>query len=296
MMTENYQHLTPTLLFIVSTILVAIAALAPSPKWVSRNVPAKAGYGDPGKKRGATRFLLMTFLAMGTAVILIARGTPLLTSFIAGMAVSVLIVPLIMTQQQKKLEKKSRLEALRIAEYVAGRMQSSQASLMVALENLVTEHKSGGRSIPVCVVHLEATLRAVNLGGPLHVQLLVLADLLKDLPEMSGMWKKYAIMSDASLGTEAMAVQAEDLAKNLRIVDELRDTLETELTLSTMTRYFMFFLIGGFTLFLILSGGSLGKVLTETLAGNILIGFAAFLLVLAQAVGNRIEKMPPLWF
>ena len=76
-------------------------------------------------------------------------------------------------------------------------------------------------------------------------------------------------------------------------MDSLKDTLETELSTSTMTRMVMMLLMGGFTGFLIFFyGDDIGSVLTETTPGNILLGFSLLTLYLSQIVGNQIEKMP----
>lgn len=281
-------------LLAAAAVLVLAAVLLPAPRWTRGHEGVVTARADRGW-RVIPRSLWLSLLSVGIGGAFVALGAPLPLAVVGTLLVTGLVAPLITDRQNKRLAKRGRLEALMIAEYISGRM-NTRATLLIALESLSSEHKRGGRPIPVCAAGLENAIRAVNLGQPLGEQLRLLAELYAALPELSGMWQNLAIMADSSLGVEAMATQAGDLARNLRLIDELKDTLETELTVSSMTRLFMFFLIGGFILFLVFSGGSMGDVLVNTLAGNILVGFAILTLYAAQVVGSRIEKLPPLWF
>ena len=281
-------------LLAAATVLVLAAVLLPAPPWTRRHEGDVAARADQGW-RVIPRSLWLSLLGVAGGGAFVALGAPLPLAAVGTLLVTGLVAPLISDRQNKRLAKRGRLEALMIAEYISGRM-NARATLLLALESVSSEHQRGGRAIPVCAAGLENAIRAVNLGQPLGEQLRLLAELYAGLPELSGLWQNLAIMADSSLGVEAMAAQAGDLARNLRLIDELKDTLETELTVSSMTRLFMFFLIGGFILFLVFSGGSMGDVLVNTLAGNILVGFAILTLYAAQVVGSRIEKLPPLWF
>ncbi|MCP4424879.1 MAG: hypothetical protein GY803_10330 [Chloroflexi bacterium] len=291
-MTTTLPNLMIAALFGTASLLLGAAALLPAPRWIDAN--PKAGFVNKDR-RSLSRFGLYTVSSVVLAGAMLATGLPVFLSTMLGGLLTLLLIPLFTTNQQKKREKKARREALTIAEYIAGRLNSS-ATLLTSLESLLAEHKSGGRSIPICASGLDSALRAINLGQPLGENLRLLAEAYSDLPEVSGLWTGLAIMAESTLGVEAMAAQANDLAKNLASLDEIKDFLVTELTQITQSRLAMIFLVGGLSAYLVFSNGPFGDVLIHTLAGNILLGFAVFTLYLAQVVGAYNEKLPPMWF
>ena len=203
-----------------------------------------------------------------------------------------LVAPLVFQSQDKQRQRRGRREALVIADYVAGRI-NAKATLIRALENILAEHNARRRNLALSAPMLDETIRATQLGRDLADQLDTLGIQFYDIPELSGLWRNLAVMQRAGLGAGANLEQAEDLSLSLRQMDSLKDTLETELSTSTMTRMVMMLLMGGFTGFLIFFyGDDIGSVLTETTPGNILLGFSLLTLYLSQIVGNQIEKMP----
>jgi Flp pilus assembly protein TadB len=243
------------------------------------------------------RLLLVT--ACATLLVLAIKllaGYNWFISILMGFALANLMLPLLFQAQDKVRQKKGRVEAMAIADYVAGRL-NARATLFRALEDCYREHTQGRRNLALSAEGLEKVVQAVQVGQDLADQLDLLGGQFTDVPELAGLWRNLAILQRAHLGPEASVEQAEDLATSLRQMDALKDGLETELATSTMTRMAMFLLMGGFTAFLILAyGDAIGNVLINTLAGNIILGFSIFTLYLAQIVGRHIEKMPLMRF
>lgn len=242
---------------------------------------------------------IATVLGLGLALSLLLRFLMEYNWYLSialGTLIVNLIAPLIYQAADKKRQKHGRAEALAIAYYVAGRL-NARATLFDALEDCLQEHNTGRRSLPLSAAGIEAVIQSVQLNQNFSEQLDLLGKQFADIPELSGLWKSLAVMQRASLGAEANIEQSDDLATSLRHMDALKDSMETELATSTMTRMAMFMLMGGFTFFLIFFyGDSIGNVLTDTLAGNILLGVSLFTLYLAQLVGNHIERMPLMRF
>lgn len=242
--------------------------------------------------------LLLVVLMMGlvTAALVFVAGYGWFISVLLGFVGTNLVATLIFQAQDKKRQKQGRTEAMAIADYVAGRL-NARATLFRALEDCYREHERGHRSLALSSVQLAAVIQAVELGQDLADELEGLSRQFADIPEMAGLWGNLAVMQRAHLGAAASVEQAEDLAHSLRQMDALKDSLETELATSTMTRMAMFMLMGGFTAFLLLAyGDAIGNVLIDTLAGNIILGFAILTLYVAQLVGGWIEKMPLMRF
>jgi hypothetical protein len=281
-----------------AAILLFVAALSPDPAWL-------AAAGSRQSERRAARRLIRPLLnqslllglltVIGTIMLTFLTDFNLILAAILNFGLISLVAPLIHQSRERSRLKRGRREALTIAEVVVGQL-NARATLPDALAVLVHDHQSGKRGLHLTIDALDTAVQALNVNQDLHAQLIWLAGHFRDAPELTGLWQNYAVMVHSSLGVKANIEHAQDVADSLRAMDELKNTLETELTTSAMTRMTMFVLIGGLILYLIFLGGSIGDVLANTLPGNILIAFAMFTLYVANLVGRHLEKLPILRF
>ena len=205
-----------------------------------------------------------------------------------------LIYPMIQDAREKSFHQKLRQEGIAIAEYVAGRM-SSNATLYESLNELHEEVLAGVRQLPLCHPDLEVMIVNIRLGKSFQDELLELAAKYTAYPRFAQIWEAYALVVDLGLGAEAAAMQTEDVSQTQELMDELIHVLETELSTAVATRWVMFLLIGGMSIYLMFFS-VLGDSLTDTLAGNVIIGLTLGGILLSQTIGRHLEKMPMLEF
>lgn len=299
---EFYEYAMYIAIF--GVLLCAAVYFWPSPRWVDTNrrldntleqiddMSEKDKRVGPALAKGVVLILVSTALA---SFLIFFMALPAAFSFILGIALVAMVYPTLNNLSARREGKKARLEALGIAEFVAGRM-SAQAPLFESLENLYAEYQDGKRELELVGEDLGELIRRVRLGNDLATELHYLTVKFDRLYPLRQVWTTYRLMSQASMGQEAEIFQANDLSESQTISEELANVLETEMSTATMSRVAMFLLIGGMILFLIFFGDELGDVLINTLPGNGIIGFSLFALWLAQVVGAKLEELPSLEF
>lgn len=299
---EFYEYAMYIALF--GMLLCSAVFFWPTPKWVANNrrldnteeqiddMAAKDKRLGPAVAKSIVLVIVSTALA---SFLIFFMELPAAFSFILGIALVAMVFPTINNLQAKREHKKARLEALGVAEFVAGRM-SAQAPLFESLENLYAEYQDGKRELELVGEDLGELIRRVRLGNDLPTELHYLTVKFEKLHPLRQVWTTYRLMALASMGQEAEVFQANDLSESQTISEELANVLETEMSTATMSRVAMFLLIGGMILFLIFFGDDLGDVLVNTLPGNGIIGFSLFALWLAQVVGTKLEELPSLEF
>ncbi len=289
---------------IFGAVICALILFWPSPDWVRNNEDLEdlEEVIEEGRKmdgRAGPALVRAVVLVVISAILSIAisffGGVPIVFGFVLGIAIVAMIYPTIINIQNKTKQRQGRVEAMSIAEFVAGRM-GAEAPLFESLENLYAEFTSGKRDLPLCGEDLGDVIRRVRLGNDLSVEMYALAIKYSDIVALSQVWTTYRLMASASMGQEAEIYQANDLSESLSISDELVNVLETEMSTATMSRIVMFLLIGGMIGFLLFFGGELGDVLINTLPGNGVIGFSLLALYIAQTVGTKLEELPILEF
>lgn len=299
---EFYEYAMYIAIF--GMLLCAAVYFWPTPRWVDNNRRLDNteeqidDMSQNDKRLGpaiAKAFVLIIVSTALASFLIFFMAMPAAFSFILGIALVAMVYPTINNMQGRREGKKARMEALGIAEFVAGRM-SAQAPLFESLENLHAEYQDGKRELELVGEDLGELIRRVRLGNELPTELEFLTVKFENLYPLRQVFTTYRLMAEASMGQEAEIFQANDLSESQTISEELANVLETEMSTATMSRVAMFLLIGGMILFLIFFGDDLGDVLVNTLPGNGIIGFSLFALWLAQVVGAKLEELPSLEF
>lgn len=239
--------------------------------------------------------LLIVVVAFFAFVLNLVMGLPIGFSVILALGLTMLVIPMVKDARLKKKDKQARKEALSLSQYVVGRL-SAQASLLNALKGAGERYRSGALDLDLCGDDLLEAVRAVEMQQDMEESLAALASRFKEYPELSGLFKTYAMAAGSDLGQESRTRQAEDVADQITRMDTIKNDLDVELTTSRGTRLVMLLLMIGMTLYLIAGGGDVGDALINTLPGNAAIGFCLMMLSISQLVSARIEKMPEMRF
>lgn len=211
-----------------------------------------------------------------------------------SLVVVITIYPMIIDYRERQYKKKLRQEGISIAEFIAGRMLND-STMFNALSELYEEYESGQRHLHLSGEDLRELILTVRAGQRLSEGIGILASKYDQYPGFAQIWESYQLIVDLSLNSDAKALQAEDVSTTQDLMDELKNTMDTELSTSVSTRLVMFGLIGGLAFFLTFFS-PFGPILTGTLPGNLVVLATLLGILLSQYVGRQLEKMPLLEF